>query len=180
MTAHIRTERYLRDLEKEGKIGVTVLREGLYNESWPLYLGYYFSLREDDREEVLVAGDGKISWTSIADMGFVTAKILAEPREKWTGRMVYLSRKQACSLEDVARMVSRLKGEEVRVKIVSRKEYEEFYVREKGMERASVEWWSSTYEAVKDGECEIVDETLEKMLGREPKEIEDTVREMMG
>lgn len=59
MRAHIRTEAYLQDLEKQDKVRVTIIREGLYNESWPLYLGYYYDLKNETREEVVVAGDGQ-------------------------------------------------------------------------------------------------------------------------
>ena len=38
MKAHERTEEYLRN-EWRGKF--TIIREGLYNESWPLYFGHY-------------------------------------------------------------------------------------------------------------------------------------------
>ena len=36
MRAHLRTEAYLKGMMK-----VTVIREGLYNSIWPLYLGYF-------------------------------------------------------------------------------------------------------------------------------------------
>ncbi|KAF2130892.1 NAD(P)-binding protein [Dothidotthia symphoricarpi CBS 119687] len=182
MRAHIRTERYLKDLEREGKVKFTILREGLYNESWPLYFGYYFGLKEDKRSEVAVAGDGSVAWTAIADMAFATAKILAAPSEEWAGKMVYLSQKKTCTLEDIAGIVSKVRGEDVKLKVVGKKEYEDFYVEEKGMERPSVEWWSSTYDALRDGECAIDDPTLETMLaqaGRSPKTIEDTIKEML-
>jgi uncharacterized protein YbjT (DUF2867 family) len=182
MRAHIRTEKYLRDLEKVGKCKVTVIREGLYNESWPLYFGYYFGLKEEKRREVLVAGDGKISWTSISDMAFCTAKVLAAPREHWAGKTFYLSQKKSWSLRDIAAIVSKVRGEEVKIKIVSRREYEDFYVGKMGMERPSVEWWSSTYDALEDGECEIDDPTLEGLLqeaGRQPKPLEETIEEML-
>ena len=39
MRAHLRTEAYLKGLEEKGVVKVTVIREGLYNSSWPLYLG---------------------------------------------------------------------------------------------------------------------------------------------
>ncbi|EAT84777.1 hypothetical protein HBH56_147400 [Parastagonospora nodorum] len=178
MRAHIRTEEYLRGLEG---VGVTVLREGLYCESWPLYFGYYFGLKGEKRREVVVAGDGKVSWTSIDDMAFCTAKVLAEPGEKWAGRTVYLSQKKTRTLEDVAGIVSRVRGEEVGLKVVERKEYEDYYVG-RGMERASVEWWSSTYDALRDGECAIDDDTLETILkeaGRTPKSLDETIEEMM-
>lgn len=182
MTAHVRTEAYLRELEKEGKVKVTILREGLYNESWPLYFGYYFGLKDEGRGEVVVAGDGRVSWTAIADMAYGTARILAARGKEWEGRMVYLSQREVWTLRDVAGMVGKSKGREVELKVVGRKEYEEFYVGQ-GKEKASVEWWSSTYDALEDGECAIEDETLEELLkegGRVPKSLEETVREMLS
>jgi uncharacterized protein YbjT (DUF2867 family) len=182
MRAHIRTEKYLHELASAGKIQYTVIREGLYNESWPLYFGYYFGLKEDKRKDVLVPGDGAISWTAIADMAFATAKVLVAASEAWAGKTVYLSQKKTWTLRDIAEIVSKVKGEDVAIKIVSRKEYENFYVEQQGMERSSVEWWSSSYDALKDEECAIDDDTLERILKdarREPKALEDTIAEMM-
>jgi uncharacterized protein YbjT (DUF2867 family) len=182
MRAHERTEKYLKDLEKQAKVKVTILREGLYNESWPLYFGYYFGLKQEERQEVLIAGDGQISWTSIPDMAYATAKVLSERSEKWAGKTFYLSQKRTWSLKDIAGIVSKVRGEEVTLRHIDRKEYEDFYVGEKGMEKPSVEWWSSTYDALKDGECAIVDDTLETILredGRTPKTLDETIEEMM-
>lgn len=183
MRAHERTEKYLKDLEAEDKVKVTILREGLYNESWPLYFGYYFKLKAETRKEVLVAGDGPISWTSIPDMAFATAKILSQASSEWAGKTFYLSQKRTWTMQDIAGIVSKVRGEDVKLKLVSRKEYEGFYVNEMGMEKASVEWWSSTYDALKDGECAIDDSTLEQVLkeaGREPESLEGTIEQMMG
>ncbi|KAH9875310.1 hypothetical protein J1614_004802, partial [Plenodomus biglobosus] len=182
MRAHIRTEAYLHELERLGKVKVTVIREGLYSESWPLYFGYYFGLKSETRREVLVAGDGPVSWTSIEDMAFGTAKVLAAPGEEWAGRTFHLSQRRTWSLGDIACILGKVKGQEVGLKIVSRKAYEDFYVQEMGMERPAVEWWSSSYDALRDGECAIDDPTLETMLqdvGRTPKALEQTIEEMM-
>jgi len=181
MRAHIRTEKYLNGLAREGKVQVTILREGLYNESWPLYFGYYHGLQDEKRTHVVVAGDGPISWTDIPDMAFVTAKIITASSEAWAGKTLYLSQQKSWSLEDVARMVSRAKGEDVSLAVVSRKEFEDHYAC-LGVERASVEWWSSTYDALKDGECDINDVTLTNILreaGRTPKSLDITIEEMM-
>jgi uncharacterized protein YbjT (DUF2867 family) len=115
-------------------------------------------------------------------MAYGTAKVLSEPSEKWAGKTFYLSQKHCKTLKDIASIVSKVKGEEIKLKVVSRKEYEDFYVNEKGMERPSVEWWSSSYDALKDGECAIDDSTLETILkdaGRSPKPLEETVEEML-
>lgn len=181
MRAHIRTEKYLHELENDNKVKVTIIREGLYNESWPLYFGYYFGLKKETRKEVVVAGDGPVSWTSIADMAFGTAKVLAAPSDEWSGKTFYLSQKKTQTLQDVAHLVSKVKGDEIKLKVVSRNEYEDYYAN-KGTERASVEWWSSSYDALKDGECAITDPTLETMLeaaGRKPDPLEETIAEML-
>ncbi|CAI6339233.1 unnamed protein product [Periconia digitata] len=183
MRAHIRTEQYLDELAKSKGAQFTVLREGLYNESWPLYFGYFFGLREDGRNEVVVAGDGPISWTAISDMAFATAKIVSAPSEEWAGKMVYLSQNRTWTLEDIARMVSRMLSRDVGLKVLSRKEHEDFYVNEKQMERPAVEWWSTTYDAVKEGECAIKDDTLENILkasGKTPKSLDATIKEMLA
>jgi len=79
-------------------------------------------------------------------------------------------------------LVAKMKGNNVSTKVVRRDEYVECYVG-RGVERQSVEWWSSTYAALEKGECFIQDETLEELLalkGLKPKLMEATVREMLG
>ncbi|KAF2281390.1 NAD(P)-binding protein [Westerdykella ornata] len=179
MRAHIRTEAYLRELKD---LNWTIIREGLYNESWPLYFGYYYGLKEETRKEVIVAGDGPISWTAIADMAFGTAKVLSSPPSEWAGKTFYLSQNKTWTLHDIAQIVSRVRGDEVQLEIVTQDEYERYYAEEKGRERAEVEWWSTTYNAVLQGECNIVDTTLENMLreaGRRPKPLEETIKDML-
>lgn len=180
MRAHLRTEAYLKELQD---IKWTIIREGLYNESWPLYFGYYHGLKNEIRKDIIVAGDGPVSWTAISDMAFGTAKVLASPSERWAGKTFYLSQNRTWTLRDISKIVSKVRGEEIKLKVVSREEYEKFYNEEKGIERPAVEWWSSTYEAVKDEECDIKDTTLESIMndaGRKPKPLEETIEEMLG
>lgn len=77
MVAHNRTEDYLKGLRG---IKYTIIREGLYNESWPLYFGHY-DFPDDDREEILVAGDGPIAWTAIADLGLGNAMVAVDDHD---------------------------------------------------------------------------------------------------
>lgn len=78
MVAHNRTEDYLRGLKRTK---YTIIREGLYNESWPLYLGHY-DFPDDDRNEIPVAGDGLITWTAIADLGLGNALVAVDDYDK--------------------------------------------------------------------------------------------------
>ncbi|KAF2667656.1 NAD(P)-binding protein [Microthyrium microscopicum] len=180
MTAHERTEERLHEMEKEG-MKVTILREGLYNESWPLYFGHY-NATGDDRSQVIIAGDGKISWTAIADLGYATASIIAAPAE-YEGKTVYLSSTSgAKSLQDIAEIVSKEKGSDIKLEFVTRSEHEAFYIDDKKMDEGQVRWWAATYDALNDEECFIKDQTFEKIMetrGRKPKPVEDTIREML-
>jgi nucleoside-diphosphate-sugar epimerase len=182
MRAHLKTEEYLRQLEGKAGLKVTVIREGLYNKSWPLYLRY-FDAKGDDREEVVVAGDRKISWTSIGNLGLGTALVLVEDNGKWVGKTFYLSStKGPRSLAEIAGIVGEEKGRKVKVKVVDREEYVKYYVG-RGRDEAAVKWWSTTYTTLERGECLIKDPTLDKLLesiGVKPKPVEETVRESLS
>ncbi|RDL39801.1 Uncharacterized protein BP5553_04141 [Venustampulla echinocandica] len=187
MRAHLRTEAYLSSLREKGKVRVTVLREGLYNESWPLYLGYYDLKKDRERGEIVLGGDGKICWTSIPDLGLATALVISDDKagEKYDGKTMYLSSSPdgAKTLQEIAELVGKERGAELTVKVVSREEHVRYYVEQKGMEEPSVEWWSSTYPALEKGECIIHDTTLTDLLstkGVKPQKVEETVKEMLA
>lgn len=178
MKAHERTEEYL---QREWAGRFTVMREGLYNESWPLYFGHY-DVPNDSRSEVVTAGDSPISWTSIPDLGLANALILAAPAPEWAGKTFYLSQRKTHTLEEVASMVSKAKGKNVKFKTVPREEHERFYTQERGMPAPMITWWSKTYDALKDGECKINDPTFEELLakkGLKPTPMEETIAEML-
>lgn len=178
MTAHERTEEYL----KKTGLQYTIIREGLYNESWPLYFGHY-DVPNDARSEIVVAGDSKISWTSIPDLGLANAIVLSESGDKYVGKTFYLAQHATKTLNHIAGLVSKAKGKEIKLKVVSRDEHEKHHVQEQGKPEPFIKWWSRTYDALRQNECEINDSTLEKLLsikGIKPKAMEETVREMLA
>jgi nucleoside-diphosphate-sugar epimerase len=170
-------------LEEKGVMKVTVIREGLYNSSWPLYLGYFGMGDGKERDEIVIAGDGKISWTSIEDLGLGTALVLADENGRWVGKTFYLaSARNRKTLAEIAAFVRKAREREVTVKKVRREEYVEYYVG-KERDRSAVEWWSSTYEALERGECLIENPTLDELLDSrrvEAKSVEETVNEMLS
>ncbi|KAJ9619978.1 hypothetical protein H2203_008254 [Taxawa tesnikishii (nom. ined.)] len=183
MTAHERTEEYLAKVCQQSDMRYTIIREGLYNESWPLYFGHY-DVKSDERDEVPVGGDSPISWTGIADLGLANALVIASPKTDYAGKTFYLSNtKDPKSLKDIAKMVSEARGKETKLKVVSREEHEDYYVNERKMPEPMIKWWAKTYDALRDGECMIKDTTFEELLssrGRTPKPVEQTVKEMIG
>ncbi|KAI1750184.1 hypothetical protein F4782DRAFT_256110 [Xylaria castorea] len=184
MRAHLRTEAYLRSIRA---VHVTILREGLYNESWPLYLGYFDAGNaQSERDVVSLAGDGKISWTAIHDLGVASAIILSSDAgdEEFVGKTFYLSTRaeNAKTVGEIAQIVGKARGSDAQVKIVGRREHERYYVEEQGKPKPAVEWWASTYEALEDGECLVDDPMLEKLLSRvelKPIPVEETVAAMV-
>lgn len=78
MQAHIDTEAYLRACG----ITYTIIREGIYNESYPLHFGWFDP--SEGRDEVLIPySDGGIAWVCRDDLGLGTAKILAAVSRIW-------------------------------------------------------------------------------------------------
>ncbi|KAI1427455.1 hypothetical protein F5Y12DRAFT_153791 [Xylaria sp. FL1777] len=193
MRAHLRTEAYLRSISAAHGVHVTILREGLYNESWPLYLGYFdVGNAQGERDVVPLAGDGKICWSAIHDLGVASALVLSSSSlnlegdngNEFLGRTFYLSTRpeNAKTISEVARLVGEARGKDVQVKTVGRQEHERYYVEERGLPKPAVEWWVSTYEALEDGECLVDDSTLEKLLARvglKPIPVEETVAAMI-
>lgn len=179
MQAHIRTEAYLAKLQN---VDYTVLREGLYNESWPLYASYY-DLNDDQRSEVPIAGDSPISWTAISDLGLASALVIVAPSSEYAAKTFYLSATQgARTINQVLDKVSAVRSKKVSTKIVSREELECYYVRDIKLSEPAATWWAATYDALRDQECLINDPTLEKLLatkGQKPKPVEETIEEML-
>lgn len=179
MKAHERTEEWLSN---QTELKYTIIREGLYNESWPLYLGHY-DFPGDDRKVIPVGGDSKISWTSIKDLGLATALILTASSQNWSGKTCYLSQKEAVSLEEIADMVAKARAKDLALKVVDREEHEKYYIQERNMDEAYVRWWAKTYDALRNNECEVSESTLEDLLatkGVRPKSVEETITEMFN
>jgi hypothetical protein len=132
---------------------------------------------------MLVAGDGPISRTALKELGLANAHVLVEDGKKWTGKTFYLSTPASMvkTLKDVADAVSACK-KDIRLKVVNRDTDCKFY-EDRGIERGSVELWSTSYAAVEEGECQIDDSTLVDLLakkGAKPKPVEETIREMLS
>lgn len=71
MQPHLATEAYL----KQSGVTYTVIREGIYSESWPLYVGFW-NAKKEERELKIPYGDGGIAWVCRDDLGEGTAKLM--------------------------------------------------------------------------------------------------------
>lgn len=70
MQEHLVTEAYL----KQSGVAYTIIREGIYSESFPLYFGYWNPSRGS--EVKIPQGDGGVAWVCREDLGEGTAKLM--------------------------------------------------------------------------------------------------------
>jgi len=172
MQAHLDTEAYI----KESGLKYTIIREGIYNESWPLYLGFW---SPEEGDEAYVPGDGPIAWVSRADLGEATAKIIVEGA--YPNETILLSGSRTITLSQLAKDIGTLLSRPLTLKIVPEDDYVSRNTGKRGPrgDPAFLRQWALTYKALESGECAFVDPTIQKVLGRELKPMEETLKEML-
>jgi len=175
MQAHLDTERYL----KESGLTYTILREGIYSESYPLYFGFFDP--SDGSDEVLIPhGDGGIAWVAREDLGEGTAKIMVHGG--YENETLLLSGSRTLTLRDLAERISKILGREIKLRIVSEDEYVQHNLGKHGPrgEENFLRAWSTTFQGLIRGELNVVDPILQTVLGRQLKPVEETLDEVLG
>ena len=160
MQAHLDTEAYLR----ESGLKYTVLREGLYAESFPLYLGYFEGRKT---KEVFVPSDGGmcvyisvmcdpswpyllpswfagIAWAVRDELGEATAKVLASDDPSYDNGIFRLSGPKAYTLTQLAALISSVYGSHITVNIVSKEEH----IERNKHRGAFIETWATTFDGL--------------------------------
>lgn len=178
MRAHIDTEAYL----KKSGLTYTIIREGIYSESYPLYLGLFDPSGIDNEIVIPDDGNGGIAWVSRIELGEGTAKLIAQAAKgdtSYCNKTLLFTGPEVLSLTQVAAMISRILGREIAVKYVEPEEYAKSpaVLAKLGLEIATQ--WATTYEALKKGECAVFDPLLEQILGRRPKDMQFILAELL-
>lgn len=201
MLAHLDTEACLHSLAKASTptspFSYTVIRQGLYSESFPVYtanfdLGAASSSSEQDiRIRIPHNGGGPgIPWAKRDELGEATSRLLASyisnPKAfPHINEIMTLSGPKAYTLSETAEVFSRVTGKTVKIQEVSVDEY----VGKKGVGYGSTDTnqstemdrlWATAFEGVKRGEAATVTGDLQKWLGREPEAFETTIRGMLS
>lgn len=186
MQAHLQTIDYLEQVRSKlrsngNQFDFIVVREGIYAESWWLYCGFQpqrltrDQLNDDGELDFIVPNDGKVAWVTWDDLGEGTARIIADYK-RYLGQSLRLTGSRATKLTDITRMVSEVTGWKVHLKEVGKAEAERYHNQRNSAGEGGewvIESWVGWFDALKDGECEIVDPLLEELLGKEVKGIEE-------
>ncbi|KAL9620988.1 MAG: hypothetical protein Q9160_004506 [Pyrenula sp. 1 TL-2023] len=182
--AHLDTEAYLREVcEAPGStMSYTSIEEGIYSESFPLYIGFFEQDRWEKATDRVVkvpslGGPGP-AWITQDNLGEANARIIADDftKPQWRNRLVLLSGPKAISLQGVVDIINESLGWEknpLRIEAVGAEEYlnyaSELKTGKKDDEATKAYFgeWVSSYPAMERGETSVVDPLAKELVGRE-------------
>ncbi|KAJ6115372.1 hypothetical protein N7486_001150 [Penicillium sp. IBT 16267x] len=185
MGAHLATEEYL---STKSEISYTVVREGIYTESFPIYTAWFNPQNPADEITIPHSGGGAgVAWVKRDELGEATAKLIVsyvrDPTAfGYVNKMVLLSGQRAISLSETVEILGRATGKDVRIREISVDEYAKLPHGGKhtyhGVDLSRE--WATAWEAIKAGETAVVSPAIVEILGREPERYEDTIRDIIG
>lgn len=148
----------------------TALRHGFYAES-----GLMMSAEGLKTGTIEAPADGKVSWTTHADLAEADAIILAD-EGRFDGPTPPLTAAQAIDLDEFAAIASDVLGKSISRTVLSDEELNA-KMAARGAPESSAKMALGLYIAARDGEFATVDPALEAMLGRRPTDMRALIAE---
>lgn len=165
---HAKVEKHLRS----AGIPWTFLRASFFGQN--LCGAYRQDIRDDDRIYV-PAGHAPVSWVDTRDLGEAAARafLRADARDAaWT-----LTGRETRTFDEVAELLSQHLGRPIRYEAASVPAYLHHLRRTRGLDWAPALVYTVLHTAIRFGAESRIDPTLESVLGRPPRTIEDTIRD---
>ncbi|KAJ5832861.1 hypothetical protein N7474_001172 [Penicillium riverlandense] len=188
MRAHLDTEKHLEECRHQHPgFAYTIVREGLYSESYPLYTAFFNPRNPVD--EIKIAHDGSgpgIAWVKREELGEGTAELLRifakEPKKfQYRNSTVLLSGSRALTLKETVEILAKIAKKPVRIRQVSDEEFARqsqvppnFTYRGVDLSKP----WATAFEAFRQGEASVASPLLRELLGREPEDFETTISQL--
>lgn len=155
-------------LEKVGTAW-TILRPGFFAQN--LADAYKADIVEDHRLYV-PAGDGKVAFLDVRDIGAVTAEIFT--RDAFRGRALTLTGPHAVTFSDVARLLTEILATPIRYEPASVIGYVR-HLRRRGLSWTQCAVQTILHVGLRRGDAEVVDPTVEQILERPPTALRDYI-----
>lgn len=149
----------------------TILRPGFFAQN--IGTAYHADIVEDDRVYV-PAGDGRVAFVDLRDVGEVAAAALTEPGHAGAGYT--LTGPEAFTFYDVADLLTEATGRPIRYEPASVLGYG-LHLRRQGLSLAHLAVQTVLHVGLRFGQAETVDPTLERLLGRRPHDVRDYIRD---
>jgi hypothetical protein len=191
MQAHLATEAHLRQLaisSSSPRLSYTIIREGLYAESTPIYTAFFRpdQPRHEQPAAICIPHDGSgpgIAWVARDELGEASARLIARyatttTRESeefpYVNKTVLLTGTKVWSLADTVKVLAQIAGRDddgLAIKQVSVDEYVRLApVRAVFGSEEKARTWATAWDAVRAGETAVVTRDLEEILGRRPED----------
>ncbi|KAI9727240.1 MAG: hypothetical protein M1828_006859 [Chrysothrix sp. TS-e1954] len=170
-SAHYETERMLR----ESNILYTSIREGMYADSFPIFLNY-----GPTTKTIYLPRDGSVAYAARSDLGEATANLMLQ--DGHDNEIVLLSGPRTHTLRELAGAVNDATGRSIKVEELPLEQYVETMVR---LDEAKKPAWffekrATWYKGMSAGDGATVSNTLRELLGREPMDGLDCVKHLLA
>ncbi|KAK4446472.1 quinone oxidoreductase 2 [Podospora aff. communis PSN243] len=197
MGAHLDSEAYLRELaEKDEGLSYTIVRQGLYSESTPIYTAFFdptpnYDPKAEEWVKIHIphhGGGPGVSWVKRDELGEANAALIARyllDKERferdwagWVNGTVVFTGSKAWRLDETVEVLEGVANKRLIIIEVSVDEYvaQPEVLAVFGSEELA-RTWATAWEAIKKGETAAVTSDLEVVLGRKPEDFHITVAE---
>lgn len=167
MESHFQTEDYI----KESGLTYTFLRNSLYADVIPIYVGE----KVFETGIYYPAGNGKVAFALRREMGEAAANVLLQNGHE--NKTYEITGGELSSFEDIARDLSLLSDKTVRYTNADAGAFSD-KLKESGIPEDFVFILSGFASDIKNKQYEILSPDLENLLGREPASLEDSLKEI--
>lgn len=167
MESHFQTEDYI----KESGMANTILRNNLYADGIPFFVG----------EKVLETGiylpsaNGKVPYALRREMGEAAANVLLQSGHE--NKTYEIAGNELYSYHDVAKILSELSGKSVTYTDIEASVFTE-QLKQIGVPEIGIFIATGFSTDIKNEQYEIVTNDLEKLLGRKPTNLKDSLKEI--
>ena len=146
----------------------TALRNGFYADSALMFMG-----PDWQKGKIVAPADGRVAWTTHSDLAAAAAAILAGVKT-FDGPTPPLTGSEALDLADLASVASSILGVPIARQVMSDDEFRE-KAKEHSLPEGYVRISLGYYEASRRGEFAKLDSTLEQLIGRRPKTMQEVL-----
>ncbi|OQE44665.1 hypothetical protein PENCOP_c002G04041 [Penicillium coprophilum] len=164
---HLMTE----EMMKEAGVNFTSIREGLYADAFPVFMGWYPST-----STVYLPSDGPIAFTLRSELGEANARLMI--RGGYDRETVLLTAQQTITFSEIVDLINETTGRNVQFKLVSPEEF--VRLKKAGDEGGKGEVFFqallSWYEGISKGETCTIDPLMADLLGRQPVPPREAIR----
>jgi NAD(P)H dehydrogenase (quinone) len=167
---HFHTEKFL----KETGIPYTIFRNTFYLEILPTFFGGALQ----SGEWYYAAGNAKANFASRNDMAEALANVAADPAPH-ANKVYEITSSRSYTFQEIAAVAGEAVGKTISYIPVSLDALKEG-MKQGGVPEAYIPMYASIAEGINQGDLDLVDESLEKLIQRKPVDLKEYLPKLLG